>query len=84
MNPYLGLPLETLTEALALAQAALPTVSRGEAVTAIATGDQRISFAPTDANTLIQQIGYLRQAIAILENPTAPRRVYAVARFPQC
>ncbi|MCB1821143.1 MAG: hypothetical protein KDI73_06125, partial [Candidatus Competibacteraceae bacterium] len=43
MNPYTGLPLETLTEALSLAQAALPKLTRGEAVGAISTGDQRIT-----------------------------------------
>ncbi len=84
MNPYTGLPLETLTEALSLAQAALPKLTRGEAVGAISTGDQRITFMPTTPEALMTDIGYLRQAIAALQNPNAVRRRYAVARFPQC
>lgn len=84
MNPYSGLPLETLTEALAKAQAALPVLSRGEAVSAISTSDDRINFMPTTPEALVTDIGYLRQAITALQYPNAVRRVYAVARFPQC
>lgn len=84
MNPYLGLPLETIAEALTLAQAALPVLARGEAVGSISTGvgsistgDQRISFVPTTTAALIQDIAYLQAAIAAATgNGTRRRGVY--------
>lgn len=79
MNPYLGLPLETLAEALTLAQAALPVLARGEAVGSISTGDQRISFVPTTTAALIQDIAYLQSAIAAATgNSTRRKGVYIV------
>ena len=79
MNPYLGLPLETLAEALTLAQAALPVLTRGEAVGSISTGDQRISFVPTTTAALIQDIAYLQAAIAAATgNGTRRRGVYLI------
>ena len=79
MNPYLGLPLETLAEALTLAQAALPVLARGEAVGSISTADQRISFVPTTTAALIQDIAYLQAAIAAATgNSTRRRGVYLI------
>lgn len=66
MNIYAGLPAETLQEALALAQAALPPLLRGEAVGAIATGDKRITFVPTTPAALTRHIADLQAAITAL------------------
>ena len=84
MNPYAGLPLTTLTEGLTLAQTALMALGRGEAVAAIATGDKRISFMPTDTAVLEKHIAWMRAAIFALQYPAHARRRYAVARFPEC
>lgn len=66
MSLYAGIPLETLTEALSLAQAALPPLLRGEAVGAIATGDKRITFVPTTPAALEKHIRDIQAAIAAL------------------
>ena len=56
MNIYSGIPLATLQEQLALAQAALPPLLRGEAVGMISTADNRISFVPTTPAALQSHI----------------------------
>lgn len=66
MAIYDGIPLQTLSEALTLAQAALPPLLRGEAVGALATGDKRITFVPTTAALLEQHIRDLQAAISAL------------------
>ena len=66
MAIYDGIPLNTLSEALTLAQAALPPLLRGEAVGALATGDKRIQFVPTSAALLEQHIRDLQAAIGAL------------------
>ncbi len=66
MALYAGVPIETLTEALSLAQAALPLLARGESVGAIATGDKRITFVPTTPAALEKHIRDLQAAIAAL------------------
>jgi hypothetical protein len=74
MSIFAGIPLETLAEALSLAQAALPPLLRGEAVGAIATGDKRITFVPTTPAALAQHIRDLQAAIAALSNSGLPRK----------
>ena len=74
MNPYAGLPSTTLTEALSLAQAALPALERGEAVASIATGDKRIAFFPTSPDYLRRQIRDLQAAIDALTGAGFPRK----------
>ena len=74
MATYTGIPLETLQEQLALAQAALPLLERGEAVSQISTGDQRISFVPTTPALLKQHIRDLQAAIALLATDALPRK----------
>lgn len=69
---YTGIPLETLQEQLALAQAALFPLSRGEAVGAISTTDNKITFVPTTVDSLQQHIRDLMSAIALFGS--APRR----------
>ena len=71
------LALETLAEALAQAQAALPLLARGEAVGAIATGDKRITFVPTTPEALEKHIRDLMAAIAVASgNSTRREGVY--------
>lgn len=83
---YDGVPLETLREQLALAQAALPLLSRGEAIGAIATGDKRITFVASSPASLKQHIADLQRAILALENPAdaGHRMSFAVAVLPEC
>lgn len=71
---YTGIPLETLQEQLALAQAALFPLSRGEAVGTLATGDKRITFVPTTVESLQQHIRDLMAAIALLSGGLTPRK----------
>lgn len=71
---YTGIPLETLQEQLALAQAALFPLSRGEAVGAISTADQKITFVPTTVESLQQHIRDLMGAIALLSGTAGPRK----------
>lgn len=71
---YTGIPLATLQEALAQAQAALFPLSRGEAVAAIATTDNKITFVPTTVDALKQHIRDLMAAIALLSGNGAPRK----------
>lgn len=84
MSLYDGVPLETLRADLALAQAALPLVERGESLASLGAGDKRLSFVPTEPAKLKLHIHELQQAIQALENPSAVRRGYAVARFTEC
>lgn len=74
MSLYTGVPLETLAEALSLAQAALPQLVRGEVVGAIATGDKRITFVPTTPEALEKHIRDLMAAIAALSSSGLPRK----------
>lgn len=74
MSLYSGVPLETLAEALAQAQAALPLLARGEAVGAIATGDKRITFVATTPEALEKHIRDLMAAIAALSSTGLPRK----------
>ena len=74
MSLYAGISLETLTEALALAQAALPQLARGELVGSITTGDKRISFVPTTVDALEKHIRDLQDAIALLTGGSRPRK----------
>jgi len=81
---YTGVPIETLRADLALAQAALPLVERGESLASLGVGDNRLAFVPTEPDKLKVHILELLRAIDALENPTAVRRGYAVARFSEC
>ena len=81
---YTGVSLETLRADLALAQAALPLVERGESLASLGAGDKRLAFVPTEDDKLKVHILELLRAIDALENPTAVRRGYAVARFSEC
>lgn len=81
---YTGVPIETLRADLALAQAALPLVERGESLASLGAGDKRLAFVPTEADKLKVHILELLRAIDALENPSAVRRGYAVARFSEC
>jgi hypothetical protein len=74
MNIYSGIPLATLQEQLALAQAALPPLLRGEAVGTISTADNRITFVPTTPAALQQHIRDLMAAIALLTGAGRPRK----------
>ena len=74
MATFTGIPLATLQEQLALAQAALFPLERGEAVGQISTGDQRISFVPTTPDLLKQHIRELQAAIAALVADALPRK----------
>lgn len=74
MSLYAGVPLETLAEALALAQAALPLLARGESVGAIATGDERITFVPTTPAALEKHIRDLQAAIVAASGGTGRRK----------
>lgn len=74
MSLYSGIPLETLAEALTLAQTALPMLLRGEAVGAIATGDKRITFVPTTPAALEKHIRDLQAAVAALSTNALPRK----------
>lgn len=74
MSLYAGIPLETLAEAIGLAQAALPPLLRGEAVGSLATGDKRITFVPTTPAALEKHIRDLQAAIAALTNGALPRK----------
>lgn len=74
MNPYSGQSLDTLTEALALAQDALPKLNRGELVGTLSTGDLRIAFAPTTAQALLKDIAYLQAAIAAASSGSTRRK----------
>lgn len=74
MNVYTGIPLSTLQEQLALAQAALPPLMRGEAVGMISTADNRISFVPTTPSALQQHIRDLMGAIALLTGAGRPSK----------
>jgi hypothetical protein len=74
MSIFAGIPLETLAEALSLAQAALPPLLRGEAVGAIATGDKRITFVPTTPAALAQHIRDLQAAIAAASGGSSRRK----------
>ena len=74
MSIFSGIPLQTLAEALALAQAALPLLARGEAVGAIATGDKRITFVPTTVALLSQHIRDLQAAIAATSGGSSRRK----------
>lgn len=79
MNPYSGQSLDTLTEALEIAQAALPKLSRGELVGSIATGDKRISFVATTSQALQEDIAYLQAAIAAASGSSTRRKgVYLI------
>ena len=78
MALYTGVPLETLAEALALAQAALPLLARGEAVGALATGDKRITFVPTTPEALEKHIRDLQAAIAVLSTGALPRKGFYI------
>lgn len=71
MSLYTGISIATLSEALVLAQAALPALERGEAVASIATGDNRIAFVPTTPAALRLSIRDLQRAIAIANGQTA-------------
>ena len=81
---YTGVPIETLRADLALAQAALPLVERGESLASLGAGDKRLAFVPTEPDKLKVHILELLRAIDALENPSAVRRGYAVARFSEC
>jgi hypothetical protein len=78
MALYTGVPLETLAEALSLAQAALPLVARGESVGALATGDQRITFVPTTPAALEKHIRDLQAAIAALTSGALARKGFYI------
>lgn len=78
MSLYSGVPLETLAEALAQAQAALPLLARGEAVGAIATGDKRITFVPTTTEALEKHIRDLMAAIAAASGGRRRKGVYLI------
>ena len=71
---YTGIPLATLQEQLALAQAALFPLARGEAVGAISTADQKITFVPTTLESLQQHILDLMSAIATLAGTARARK----------
>lgn len=75
---YTGIPLETLQEQLALAQAALFPLSRGEAVGAISTTDQKITFVPTTVESLQQHIRDLMAAIALLSGTGMARKGFYI------
>ena len=80
MSLYSGLPLLTLQDALAQAQAALPLLERGESVHRIATGDQQIMFVPTTPEALRRSIRDLQNAIAVsIGQP--PRGLLSVATW---
>lgn len=81
---YTGVTLETLRADLALAQAALPLVERGESLASLAKGDKRLAFVPTEPAKLKLHIHELQLAIQALEYPAARSRGYAVARFTEC
>jgi hypothetical protein len=74
MAIYTGIPLGTLQEALVQAQTALPPLARGEAVAAIQTGDQRISFIPTTVALLEAHIRALQAAISLLTGGALARK----------
>ena len=78
MSLYAGVPLETLAEALSLAQAALPLLARGEVVGAIATGDKRISFVPTTPEALEKHILDLQNAIGALSGSGNRRKGFYI------
>lgn len=84
MSTYAGISLETLRADLALAQAALPLVERGESLASFGFGDKRLAFVPTEPDKLRLHIRELQIAIQVIENPSAPRRGYAVASFVEC
>lgn len=71
---YTGIPLATLQEQLALAQAAMFPLSRGEAVGAISTADHKIIFAPTTVEGLKQHIRDLIAEIDLLSGAGTPRK----------
>lgn len=71
---YTGIPLTTLQEQLALAQAALFPLARGEAVGAISTADQKITFVPTTLESLQQHIRDLMAAIGVLAGTGRARK----------
>lgn len=75
---YTGIPLVTLQEQLALAQAALFPLSRGEAVGAISTTDNKITFVPTTVESLQQHIRDLMAAIALLSGAGTPRKGFYI------
>ena len=81
---YTGVSIETLRADLALAQAALPLVERGESLASLGAGDKRLAFVPTEADKLKAHIMELMRAIDALENPSAVRRGWAAARFSEC
>ena len=81
MAIYSGISLSTLQEALALAQAALPLLERGESVAAIATGDKRITFTPATPAALKIHIRELQTAIAISQGQSDPRARPSVATW---
>lgn len=74
MALYTNVSLETLAEALSLAQTALPLLARGEAVGTLATGDKRITFVPTTPAALEKHIRDLQAAIAALSTGVLPRK----------
>lgn len=75
---YTGIHLATLQEQLALAQSALFPLSRGEAVGAISTADQKITFVPTTVESLQQHIRDLIAAIALLSGAGTPRKGFYI------
>lgn len=81
---YTGVTLETLRADLALAQAALPLVERGESLASLAKGDKRLAFVPTEPAKLKLHIQELLRAIDAIENPSAVRRGWSAARFTEC
>lgn len=80
---YDGVPLETLRADLALAQAALPLLERGESLASLGAGDKRLSFVPTEPDKLRVHIAELQRAIYALEHPGYRPRGYAVASFAE-
>lgn len=79
-----GVPLETLRARLATAQAAYDQVCLGEKPTTLGLGDKNLGFAATSKERLAEYIAELQQAIQALENPSAVRRGYSVAKFVAC
>jgi len=75
---YTGISLSTLQEQLALAQAALFPLSRGEAIGAISTTDNKITFVPTTVESLQQHIRDLMAAIALLSGTGTPRKGFYI------
>lgn len=62
-NPYIGLSLEILSSRLVAYQSRLPALLMGEAVSSLASEEERISFFEPNISDIEKHIKWIREAM---------------------